>query len=115
MRITVHPFPAQLHATEFDATKTTSSLVALHRSGSERNGFFTGKLLSQNDLQSEQQYQRSELLLSFEHGSLRVPFVIGKTWSGTDRPPESESHSSEQRSYKLVGAFADFRQIRIKA
>jgi uncharacterized protein involved in type VI secretion and phage assembly len=30
-----------------------------------------------------------EVLITFEHGDIRQPIVIGSLWSDNDRPPES--------------------------
>ena len=48
----------------------------------QRASYFSGKHLSQTDLQQEQDYSRdqnSETLVKFDAGEIRNPYVIGKS------------------------------------
>jgi len=38
-----------------------------------------------------------EVLVSFEHGSLEHPYVIGALWNGKDKPPENNSDGKNDR------------------
>lgn len=43
-----------------------------------------------------------EVLVAFEHGDVRFPYVLGALWNGQDAPPESEPLSSDGKVVKRV-------------
>jgi hypothetical protein len=68
---------------------------------SSSNNFFSGKFLSAKDLQEEQNYHRPEpkddVLVAFEAGETRSPYVTGNLWSDDEKPPETDE-SNERKS-----------------
>ncbi len=38
-----------------------------------------------------------EVLLAFEHGDVRFPYVLGALWNGQDKPPESNDDGKNDR------------------
>ncbi|MDQ3855312.1 MAG: phage baseplate assembly protein V, partial [Chloroflexota bacterium] len=42
-----------------------------------------------------------EVLVAFEHGDVRFPYVLGALWNGKDKPPESNDDGrNDQRTIK---------------
>jgi hypothetical protein len=54
--------------------------------GIERHGYFNGKMLTAQDLASEQTYGDSGLV-GFALGAARSPAIVGSLWSASDTPP----------------------------
>ena len=63
--------------------------VATPMSGPERGFFFLPEV-------------EDEVLVAFEHGDLRFPFVVGCLWNGQDKPPESEPLDGDGKVAKRV-------------
>jgi uncharacterized protein involved in type VI secretion and phage assembly len=58
--------------------------IATLMAGNERGAFFLPEV-------------DDEVLVAFEHGDLRFPYVLGALWNGTDKPPESNSDGQNDR------------------
>ncbi|HEQ99581.1 MAG TPA: phage tail protein [candidate division Zixibacteria bacterium] len=43
----------------------------------------------------------TEVLVAFEHGDVRFPYVLGQLWNGQDDPPEPKSEM-EKNTYKMI-------------
>ena len=41
-----------------------------------------------------------EVLIAFEHGDIRFPYVIGSLWNGKDQPPASNDGNNDTREIK---------------
>ena len=57
-----------------DADESTWARVAVLMAGKERGTYFLPEV-------------EDEVLVAFEHGDLRFPYVIGSLWNGKDTPP----------------------------
>jgi uncharacterized protein involved in type VI secretion and phage assembly len=57
-----------------DADESTWARVAVPMAGKERGIYFLPEV-------------EDEVLVAFEHGDLRFPYVIGSLWNGKDAPP----------------------------
>jgi hypothetical protein len=70
---------------------------------SSRNNFFLGRLLSAQDLQQEQNYNRTEtndeMLVAFEAGETRSPYFVGNLWKGSDKPPETDESNERKKPW----------------
>lgn len=58
--------------------------VATMMAGNDRGTFFLPEV-------------DDEVLVAFEHGDIRFPFVIGALWNGQDTPPESHEEGQNNR------------------
>ncbi|HSE40396.1 MAG TPA: phage baseplate assembly protein V, partial [Acidobacteriota bacterium] len=69
---------------------------------SSRNDFFFGKRLSGEDLQQEQNYNHpdvnDEVLVAFETGDQRSPYVLGNLWSSSDKPSETDGSNEDKKT-----------------
>ncbi len=64
----------------------------------QRGSYFSGKYLSQTDLQQEQNYSRdqnSESLVKFDAGEIRNAYVIGNLWDSKDTPTAIKKKDSD--------------------
>jgi len=62
--------------------------VATLMAGKERGSFFLPEV-------------DDEVLLAFEHGDVRFPYVIGALWNGVDKPPRTNADGkNNQRAIK---------------
>jgi hypothetical protein len=66
--------------------------------------FFSGKFLEAGDLQKEQDYgrpkQNDDVLVEFQGGETRNPYVQGSLWTTSDTPPETKSDSDDDKKKK---------------
>ena len=58
--------------------------IAAPMAGKERGAYFLPEV-------------DDEVLVAFEHGDARFPYVLGALWSGTDKPPESNQDGENNR------------------
>ncbi len=58
--------------------------IATMMAGGERGSFFLPEV-------------DDEVLVAFEHGDPRYPFVLGALWNGKDKPPESNSDGKNNK------------------
>jgi hypothetical protein len=68
---------------------------------SSRNDFFSGKFLSQSDLNQDQNYnlpeKGDEVLVAFEKGDTRSPYLIGNLWNTNDKPSETDEGNEQKK------------------
>src|SRR5262245_12151510 len=69
---------------------------------SSQNDFFSGRLLSAEDLRQEQNYNlpapNDDVLVAFETGEMRSPYVVGSLWNSSDKPPETDESNERKNS-----------------
>jgi uncharacterized protein involved in type VI secretion and phage assembly len=41
-----------------------------------------------------------EVLVAFQHGDIRFPYILGALWNGQDKPPESNDGANNRRTIK---------------
>lgn len=71
-----------------DTEESFWARVASPMAGKERGFFFLPEV-------------EDEVLVSFEHGDVRFPFVLGALWNGQDKPPEkNEDGKNNARTIK---------------
>lgn len=63
--------------------------------------FFSGQLLQADDLQQEQENQKDQnkddVLVEFQPGETRSPYVLGGLWNSSDSPPEAKNDSDDDK------------------
>lgn len=59
-----------------EADESTWARIAVPMAGSDRGAYFLPEV-------------DDEVLVAFEHGDVRFPYVVGALWNGQDAPPES--------------------------
>jgi len=63
--------------------------IATLMAGNERGAYFLPEV-------------GDEVLVAFEHGNIRFPYVLGALWNGQDAPPESEPLNGDGKVVKRV-------------
>lgn len=63
---------------------------------------------------------KDEVLIAFDHGDARFPYVVGFMWNGKDKPPNDDINTSVRRLQTVSGHLLEFddnkdsQHIRIK-
>lgn len=72
---------------------------SFEKSGSEN--YFSGKLLESGDFQKEQDYVRKQnpddVLVEFQAGETRSPYVVGGLWNSSESPPEEKNDADDKK------------------
>jgi hypothetical protein len=86
------------------ANKTGIATVRDSFAKARSENYFSGKLLESGDLQKEQDYGRKQnqddVLVEFQAGDTRSPYVLGGLWNSSDKPPETKSDSEDDKKKK---------------
>lgn len=90
-----------------ETVKANTAGIATVRDSFQRSrseNYFSGKLLEAGDLQKDQDYKRKQnpddVLVEFEAGESRTPYVLGSLWNSSDTPPETKSSSDDDKKKK---------------
>jgi uncharacterized protein involved in type VI secretion and phage assembly len=67
-----------------DAVESWWARVAAPMAGNERGTYFLPEV-------------DDEVLVGFEHGDVRFPYVVGALWNGNDKPPEQNSDKKNNK------------------
>ncbi len=62
--------------------------LAMPMAGSDRGTFFRPEV-------------KDEVLVAFEHGDARRPYVVGSLWSKTDKPPKDDGNAT-QNNWRFI-------------
>lgn len=89
----------QQETVKANTTGMATARDSFEKAGSEN--YFSGKLLESGDFQKEQDYVRKQnpddVLIEFQAGETRNPYVLGGLWNSSDTPPEKKNDSDNEK------------------